>query len=299
MNNKEIDLNLIKVLILLEKHRNLKHVALELGKTESAVSKYLSKLREQLDDYLFIRSNHGLIPTYKLKFILPQLKSATSIIESVLSKVGENIPKPCISIAFHHGILEKYGYELYKELKEKLQESKISLFQWSSNTLDEITAGNINLGIHFYDETRSKTFKQNKLFNDEFVICYTSEQEMTRNEILDRDFCICKFYGVNDYKIENTDVMSRKNYLLTELSHVDNYTLLIEMLKNNGNNTILPLSIVPKNDCQYISLVDEEKYNVEVCSVHLVSEENNPMIHDILLVFNSFVKNIMKLPISK
>ena len=53
-----LDLILLKVLVLIHKHRHLKPVAKELGKTESAVSKHLAKLREQLDDPLFVRGVH-------------------------------------------------------------------------------------------------------------------------------------------------------------------------------------------------------------------------------------------------
>ncbi len=290
MNSKNIDLNLIRTLILLEKHRNIKNVALELDKTESAVSKYLSKLREQLNDYLFIRSNQGLVPTYKLRLILPNLKNATNMIDSVLSNVDESILIPSISIAFHSGILELYGSELYRALNEKLPESKISFHQWSENTLNDITSHKIDLGIHFYDETRSKIFNQNHLFNDELVICYFSEVELTRKEILKRNFSICKFHGENDYKLEKLDVTLKNDNDSIRLSYMDNYTLLIDMLKNNDHNTVLPLSVVPKIECKYIPLFNKGKYNVEICSVHSISEDDAPITHDILSTLKDFIK---------
>ncbi|NAW54271.1 LysR family transcriptional regulator, partial [Vibrio sp. V41_P2S12T139] len=42
--NKDLDLNLLKILVLLDKHRQLKPVAKAMGKSEASISKYLARL---------------------------------------------------------------------------------------------------------------------------------------------------------------------------------------------------------------------------------------------------------------
>ena len=58
-----IDLNLLLVLDAILRHRSLSRAAGELGLTQSAVSGQLRRLRALLDDMLFVRGSHGVLPT--------------------------------------------------------------------------------------------------------------------------------------------------------------------------------------------------------------------------------------------
>ena len=82
--NKDLDLNLLKILVLLERHRQLKPVAKALGKSEASISKYLTRLRTQLEDELFIRHAHHFEPTDYLKRKLPEITDALDQLESCL-----------------------------------------------------------------------------------------------------------------------------------------------------------------------------------------------------------------------
>ncbi|MEF1270825.1 LysR family transcriptional regulator [Vibrio campbellii] len=82
--NKDLDLNLLKILVLLERHRQLKPVAKALGKSEASISKYLTRLRTQLEDELFIRHAHHFEPTHYLKRKLPEITNALDQLETCL-----------------------------------------------------------------------------------------------------------------------------------------------------------------------------------------------------------------------
>ncbi len=84
--NQALDLNLLKVLVLINKHRQLRPVAKALGKTESAVSKYLSKLRLQLDDQLFVRGAHHLEPTEFTLKLLPQISAGLDLLDNAIAR---------------------------------------------------------------------------------------------------------------------------------------------------------------------------------------------------------------------
>ena len=60
-----IDLNLLVALQVLIQEKNVTRAAERLFVTQPAMSKTLNRLRNLLDDELFIRSSHGLIPTPK------------------------------------------------------------------------------------------------------------------------------------------------------------------------------------------------------------------------------------------
>ena len=81
---QQLDLNLLYVLLALEKKRSVSAAALMLEKSQPAVSSALSKLRAFFNDPLFVRSGNSMQPTPR----------ATTLIEAareVLERVGTDI----------------------------------------------------------------------------------------------------------------------------------------------------------------------------------------------------------------
>lgn len=60
---RTVDLNLLKTLSVLLEERNVSRSAERLSLTQPTVSGMLSRLREMFDDPLFIRTQHGMLPT--------------------------------------------------------------------------------------------------------------------------------------------------------------------------------------------------------------------------------------------
>ena len=60
-----IDLNLLVAFQVLMQEKNVTRAAERLFVTQPAMSKTLNRLRNMLDDELFVRSSHGLTPTPK------------------------------------------------------------------------------------------------------------------------------------------------------------------------------------------------------------------------------------------
>lgn len=79
-----VDLNLLVTFEVLMRERNVTRAAEELGRTQSAVSHSLARLREQLGDPLLIKSGGGMAPSpYALKLIddiVPILHSLQQVI---------------------------------------------------------------------------------------------------------------------------------------------------------------------------------------------------------------------------
>ncbi|MGL4456697.1 MAG: LysR family transcriptional regulator [Plesiomonas sp.] len=68
-----LDLNLLVCLHVLLEESSVSRAAQRLHLSQSAVSKALARLREQLDDPLFFRTAHGLTPTYHAEQLAPAL----------------------------------------------------------------------------------------------------------------------------------------------------------------------------------------------------------------------------------
>ena len=85
MRNKNFDLNLFKVLVALYEERSVSRAAVKLGRTQSAISNSLRKLREFMNDPLFIRAPEGLILTPKARELEEHARTVIRTTEAALS----------------------------------------------------------------------------------------------------------------------------------------------------------------------------------------------------------------------
>lgn len=60
---KDFDLNLLPIAVALYEERSVTLAARKLGMSQPALSEVLGKLRKVLDDELFIKTGHGMVPT--------------------------------------------------------------------------------------------------------------------------------------------------------------------------------------------------------------------------------------------
>lgn len=81
---RELDLNLLVVLELLLRHRSTVLAARELGRTQSAVSHALRRLRDHLGDPLLVRVGNQLQPTPRAEALQAPLAQALDALGAVL-----------------------------------------------------------------------------------------------------------------------------------------------------------------------------------------------------------------------
>jgi DNA-binding transcriptional LysR family regulator len=80
-----IDLNLLRIFDILYDERNVTRAAARLFLTQSAVSHALARLRNVLDDPLFVRIPFGLQPTERAHRLAPRLRVALAEIRSLVA----------------------------------------------------------------------------------------------------------------------------------------------------------------------------------------------------------------------
>jgi DNA-binding transcriptional LysR family regulator len=84
MHLKEIDANLLIVLDALLVDASVSHAAERLGRSASAISHALAKLREIFADELFVRAGQRLVPTAKARELAPTVHVLLAGMESLL-----------------------------------------------------------------------------------------------------------------------------------------------------------------------------------------------------------------------
>lgn len=78
------DLNLLPVFLALMEERNVTRAAERLGITQPALSNALARLRDTLQDPLFIRERYGMQPTQKAIALAPGIAAALSQVDALV-----------------------------------------------------------------------------------------------------------------------------------------------------------------------------------------------------------------------
>ncbi len=86
-----LDLNLLRVFDVIMSEQNLTRAADRLATTQPAVSNALKRLREALNDDLFVRTAHGVKPTPRAEELWPGVRVALSDLEALLGPPEFNI----------------------------------------------------------------------------------------------------------------------------------------------------------------------------------------------------------------
>ena len=91
-NINAIDLNLMKVFLALAKERSVTKAGDSVGLSQPAVSHALRRLRDLLDDELFIRGSDGMQPTERCRELAPAIEASLKMLEDALTVKEVNDP---------------------------------------------------------------------------------------------------------------------------------------------------------------------------------------------------------------
>lgn len=164
---KKVDYNLLHIYLLIYKHRNLSLVAKQLGITDSAVSKMLSKLRDGFDDQLFVRHSSGLEPTALTEWLAPKIEiklaGLDAVIDEAMEKTFELDRDVVISLLSFD--INLFGSALYAQLSQSFPNIRFSLVSWSENVIDKIATKKVDFAFGPSLSHNSKLCYQSTLLN--------------------------------------------------------------------------------------------------------------------------------------
>jgi DNA-binding transcriptional LysR family regulator len=89
---KATDLNLLHVFDCIYREGSLTRAGARLGRTQSAVSHALDRLRAQFADRLFVRTSEGMRPTPRANELAPMIGEALLAVRAVLQEPGSFAP---------------------------------------------------------------------------------------------------------------------------------------------------------------------------------------------------------------
>ena len=176
----KIDINLYPLFIAIFEQKSISKSAQLLCISQSAASHALQRLRQHLQDDLFVRAGSQMLPTPFAERIYPVIKNALFAIQSISLEKQSFDPSmvQTLKIAIHDEIepiiLPKL-VEHFHQLNLEVQFSSIKLDR--KNVATDLATQQIDFVIdleqNFTDKIQFKTLVQ-----DQFVVC-TQQQSMT------------------------------------------------------------------------------------------------------------------------
>ncbi len=257
--NQPLDLNLLKVLVLIDKHRQLKPVARALGKTESAVSKYLSKLRLQLDDQLFVRGAHHLEPTEFTQQLLPQICAGLELLDGAIAR-QEFVPElydKSIQIALPGFVEHLIGVQVMSDLWAILPKAKVHITAWNDLTTERILDNRIDIGLHYLNPDQTKSIYQHRLGQVRGAIV-TSEQcrEQSFEQLIKKPFVLMEMKGWHQSQAVIKTSLEEQGFEIDSRGTVDSVQALFEIIKRHDYATFLPDLNISSGGLRYNPIPD-------------------------------------------
>ena len=185
MNLSDKDLNLFVVFDVIYTERNLTKSGEVLGITQPAVSNALSRLRENFNDELFVRTSKGMVPTPVAENMVNDIRQALDLIRNSISESESFKPKTA-NATFRISIGDTSEYRLLPQLIKNISNlaSGVDVESYltpRTETPKELAAGNIDFAIdppiHSDPNLRNK-----KIYQDDYVLVVNKKHPIAKKK---------------------------------------------------------------------------------------------------------------------
>lgn len=172
MDDRKVDLNLMRVFHALIQDRNLTRAGHRLGLSQPAMSHALSKLRRFVGDELFIRVPSGMQPTEVALRIAPDVQRGLRLIDAALA--GESNFDPAVCDRTFQILMSDIGEIAYlprllPRLSELAPLVNLRVVQLPRESYhDAFINGDADLAVGFLPSLQAG-FYQQRLFTDSYV----------------------------------------------------------------------------------------------------------------------------------
>lgn len=160
----QLNLNSLSVFITLYQAGSTQKAALKLNRSQSYVSKVLSKLRDEMRDPLFVRTTTGLEPTSYAKTIAPKVKEALALMHSALEpELFDPLAIEKITIHLAAPFIIPIGKVLITKIRHKTP-AVIELREWNPLSETLLLEEQIDIAVHALKD-RPQSLYQKKIMS--------------------------------------------------------------------------------------------------------------------------------------
>ncbi|AMB88075.1 LysR family transcriptional regulator [Pseudomonas agarici] len=175
----KLDLNLIRVFNAVMEEGSVLRASQRLHLSQSAVSHALSRLREVLDQEIFVRTGRGMTPTSYAMEIIGPLRHALHSMNDVLTRAASPFEPQHVQCSFTIAANDYICATLIPQLNRQLTDAapRIDLIITPATRLDlaeQIDLGRIDVAIGTFSRVPERLRTAPVLFQKEVFICSSS-----------------------------------------------------------------------------------------------------------------------------
>lgn len=217
MNINKVDLNLLLIFHTVMEEKTTMKAAARLGLSQPAISHGLNRLRDLLEDRLFVRASRGVLPTPKAMALEPIVKDILEKAEQVFLEPPKFDPKTAEN-TFRLATTDYFEQVALPLVLKRLQKEAPNITLMSRPTggylpKEGLEAGDYDLAIAgFYQDIPNRFFKQ-KLYQDEFVFVTHKNRKIGKlslEEYANQRHIIISPQG--DLKTKSKEIMKKHGY---------------------------------------------------------------------------------------
>lgn len=245
-----MDLNLLRALDALLETRSVTAAALRLGLTQPAMSGKLARLREAFDDPLFVRTQHGMLPTSRAEALAQPLKAALGTVEGMLQPAAFDPARAelTIRIAATDYAQRVVILPLLAMLRRQAPGIRMSVRPVDMGTMPvHLEQGALDMALTT-PETAADTLRSRKLFEENYVFVMreghpASQAPLDLDTFCGLDHAIMShdgssFRGATDLAL---DAMGRHRRVAVS---VPSFIVLIDLIRASDCCALLPRRLV-------------------------------------------------------
>ena len=201
----DIDGNLLQLFLFVFEENSVTRAAERLGITQSAVSHGMNKLRKITNDPLFVRSGRGITPTHTAEQIIEGARNLLRDMRTLSQPRGFDLKSTSgkFTIAGSDAIWEPILSSLHIALRDEAPMLDLRIVNADPNSAIGLREGNCDLLLTPIIP-QGIEFKQQKLFEDEFV-CFFDPEITSAPKSLD-DYLSRKHARIVFSSIETTPI---------------------------------------------------------------------------------------------
>lgn len=189
---RSLDLNLLKALDALLDERNVTRTAVRLALTQPAVSNMLNKLRAKFNDPLFVRGQHGLIPTDRALALEKPVKQILCNISDLLQPIDFDPKKlqTTFKIAANDQDMQTIGLPFVLALKKQAPLVKVSFLSFHQLDIQTmLERGDLDL-ILIDPKNSPESLHSRVLYHERYVCIMRKDHPANENNTTTLDkFC--------------------------------------------------------------------------------------------------------------
>ncbi|WP_291358620.1 LysR family transcriptional regulator, partial [Acinetobacter sp. UBA3025] len=250
-NFHRIDINLYPLFIAIYEQNSISKAAQILSISQSAASHALQRLRQHLQDDLFVRIGSKMQPTPFADQIYPEIKNALFTIQNISMQHQQFRPEliHSLKIAVHDEIEPM----IFPKLVQHFQKINLDL-QLSSMKLDRknIAADLASQQVDFVidlEQSISEKIQFERLVQDEFVVC------TQRTEMNEQVYLASPHIGVSSRRtgvLVEDIYLSRKHYSRQIFLRCQHYSTALQILEQQKTAMLT----IPKNVLAHLQLAN-------------------------------------------